>query len=351
MASGIPVKIKDSDSTHMSYSSLMSIYEKYSKHDLSMKEKLPLVSIIIPVFNSEKWLNQCVSSVINQTYKNLEIILVDDISEDNSRFLCDKLSQTDKRIKVIHKNNEGVSAARNTGIEIMTGEYVLFVDSDDTIENKMVETMLIALIKSNSDAAVCLEEHDNDAHFKNNLYINLLRDNIGSQVWRWLFNANLLRDDRKIRFPTYQYAEDMFFMQEIIYRKKICLVNQRLYNYNQSNPFNTSNNPRLILKNINGRAIAFIYRYIWINDKDNIDNETKNIILSKATDLSLSTLARWNKQKNNIDNYELIYNFLSQNKKIIQQSILLPKKLRIKIRLYYLNPKLFKKLGFLLVKK
>ena len=89
------------------------------------------ISVIIPVFNVEKYLNECIHSVLNQTYKNLEIILVDDGSLDNSGKMCDDFAKQDSRIVVIHKTNGGLSSARNVGIEISTGAYLSFVDSDD----------------------------------------------------------------------------------------------------------------------------------------------------------------------------------------------------------------------------
>ena len=93
-----------------------------------------LISIIIPVYNVEKYLKECVDSVRKQTYKNLEIILIDDGSKDNSGKLCDELAKEDNRIKVIHKENGGLSDARNVGIENATGEYIQFIDSDDFVE-------------------------------------------------------------------------------------------------------------------------------------------------------------------------------------------------------------------------
>ena len=99
-----------------------------------------LISIIIPVYNVEKYLERCVKSVINQTYKNLEIILVDDGAKDNSGKMCDELSKLDSRIKVIHKENGGLSDARNFGLKIATGDYIGFVDSDDYIADDMYET-------------------------------------------------------------------------------------------------------------------------------------------------------------------------------------------------------------------
>lgn len=115
---------------------------------------MTLVSIIIPIYNVEKYLENCVNSVINQSYSNLEIILVDDGSPDNCPKMCDDFSIIDKRIKVIHKKNAGLGLARNSGLEIATGEYVIFVDSDDWIDLDTVEKMLSIAQKDNCDFIV-----------------------------------------------------------------------------------------------------------------------------------------------------------------------------------------------------
>lgn len=94
----------------------------------------PKLSIIVPVFRVEQFLNKCVDSILNQTYRNLEVILVDDGSTDNCPRICDEYSQADPRVRVIHKKNGGLCSARNAGLDIATGEYVTFVDSDDWIE-------------------------------------------------------------------------------------------------------------------------------------------------------------------------------------------------------------------------
>ena len=104
-----------------------------------MKEK---VSIIIPIYKVEKYLDECVNSVVKQTYNDLEIILVDDGSPDACPSMCDEWEIIDDRIKVIHKENGGLSDARNAGIKVMTGDYVLFVDSDDYLASNMVEELL-----------------------------------------------------------------------------------------------------------------------------------------------------------------------------------------------------------------
>ena len=114
-----------------------------------------LISIIVPVYNVEKYLEKCVNSIVNQTYKNLEIILVDDGATDSSGKLCDKLAKIDNRIKVYHKENGGLSDARNYGVERATGDYIGFVDSDDYIDSEMYGKLYEAIKKENVDVAEC----------------------------------------------------------------------------------------------------------------------------------------------------------------------------------------------------
>ena len=115
----------------------------------------PLISVIVPVYNVEKYLDRCVESIINQTYTNLEIILVDDGSPDNCPAMCDKWAEKDERIRVIHKPNGGVSSARNTGIENSNGEYIAFVDSDDYTADNYVEALIKNLIDNDCDLVAC----------------------------------------------------------------------------------------------------------------------------------------------------------------------------------------------------
>ena len=117
-----------------------------------MNEK---ISIIVPVYNVEKYLKKCIDSIVNQTYKNLEIILVDDGATDRSGEICDELAKLDNRIKVYHKKNGGLSDARNYGVERATGSYVGFVDSDDYIDAEMYEKLYEAITKEAADVAEC----------------------------------------------------------------------------------------------------------------------------------------------------------------------------------------------------
>ena len=117
------------------------------------------ISVLIPVYNTEKYLRECVDSTISQTYSQLEIILVDDGSADNSGKICDEYAQNDKRVKVIHKPNGGLSSARNVGIDKATGEYIAFVDSDDYLKKDYVEKLLETIKK--------LQREENGKSFAN----------------------------------------------------------------------------------------------------------------------------------------------------------------------------------------
>lgn len=120
-----------------------------------MMNKLPCISVIIPVYNTEKYLGDCIDSVISQTYKNLQIILIDDGSSDNSGQICDEYARNDNRIIVVHKENGGVSRARNDALKLSTGEYIGFVDSDDTIHPQMFEALYRNLSENDVDVSVC----------------------------------------------------------------------------------------------------------------------------------------------------------------------------------------------------
>ena len=116
---------------------------------------MDLISVIVPVYNVEKYISRCLDSIINQTYKNLEIIVIDDGSTDNSGVICDDYAKQDKRITVIHKKNGGLSSARNAGLDIISGDYVGFVDSDDWIEPDMFRGLLEIILKSDCNIVRC----------------------------------------------------------------------------------------------------------------------------------------------------------------------------------------------------
>ena len=114
-----------------------------------------LISVIVPVYNVKEYLNTCVESILNQTHENLEVILVDDGSTDGSGEICDSYAKTDTRVQVLHTTNGGQAAARNRGIEVCKGEYLTFIDSDDSMEPELIETLYLAQKKSGANLVSC----------------------------------------------------------------------------------------------------------------------------------------------------------------------------------------------------
>ena len=200
------------------------------------------ISIIIPVYNVEKYLSKCLDSVINQIYKNLEIILIDDGSPDNCGKICDEYAKKDSRIKVIHKENGGVSSARNIGLDIATGDYIGFIDSDDYIELDMFECLVNSIIKYNLDICECnfiIEEKNNISYVKckyenilenRDVIKNFLSDNIRPETCNKLYKKELFDN---IRFDTnIILGEDAFINYQIMKRaSKIYNINQYKYHY------------------------------------------------------------------------------------------------------------------------
>lgn len=169
-----------------------------------------IISVIIPVYKTEKYLDKCVESVINQTYKNLEIILVDDGSPDNCPKVCDDWASRDNRIKVIHKKNGGLSSARNAGIEFATGNYLMFTDSDDSLETDMIEFLYNLVKQDDSDIARCgfffddgktLNSENTDFSVKYPDYDQLMIDLVSNgytsgAVWNKIYKSKSLKSKR-----------------------------------------------------------------------------------------------------------------------------------------------------------
>ena len=185
-----------------------------------MSQEKALISIIIPVYKVEKYLEKCIQSVINQTYENLQIILVDDGSPDNCGKICNEYAKKDHRIEVIHKSNGGLSDARNKGLEIAKGEYIGFVDSDDYIEADMYEVLYNLLKQYNADVSICnfytvsqgkisIKNADNGINEYNRIEILkeiLLDRNIQSYAWNKLYKKELFDE---IKYPIGKKYEDI----------------------------------------------------------------------------------------------------------------------------------------------
>lgn len=205
-----------------------------------MQEYLPLISVIVPVYQVEDYLSQCIDSILNQTYTNLEIILVDDGSKDNSGNICDEYARKDKRIRVIHKQNGGAPSARNAGLAVILGKYVGFVDPDDWLEPGMYETLYNA-IECGNDIAVCSYYYDDIGREyvvggKESFTVNsyqalemLISDEITNHTWNKLYARELFED---LSFPNIKSFDDVAIMYLLFDKANmICVVNNPLYHY------------------------------------------------------------------------------------------------------------------------
>lgn len=210
------------------------------------------ISVIIPIYNVEKYLNRCIDSILNQTYSNLEIILVNDGSSDSCGKICDYYKMQDQRIKVIHKVNGGLSSARNSGLEIATGDYISFIDSDDFINLKMFEDMIKVAKQNNSDMICCKyfkfkniddipKIDDKDMNIKHFTNIEALEEyfsdklendkQINTAVWNKIYKKEILKN---IQFPVGKIYEDVYVTYKLLYNsKKVSIINKYYYYYFQ----------------------------------------------------------------------------------------------------------------------
>ena len=283
-----------------------------------MSQEKALISIIIPVYKVEKYLEKCIQSVINQTYENLQIILVDDGSPDNCGKICDEYAKKDHRIEVIHKSNGGLSDARNKGLEIAKGEYIGFVDSDDYIEADMYEVLYNLLKQYNADVSICnfytvsqekiaIKNADNGIKEYNRIEILkeiLLDNNIQSYAWNKLYKKELFNE---IKYPVGKKYEDIgttFYLLEKC--NKVVVTGKPEYYY--------INRQDSIVNNVTETTITdyielIMQRYDYI--EENIKelssynkNYLKRILKTAEQDIKgLSEVGDYTKKK-----YEELYN-------------------------------------------
>lgn len=204
------------------------------------------ISVIVPVYKVEQYLNRCIRSIVDQTYQNLEIILVDDGSPDNCGAMCDLWAQKDPRIKVIHKENGGSGAARNTALDAATGDYIAFVDSDDYICPEMLQHLL-QLLKDGADIAECgYRNTDNDflnfdtshpqiSSFdpENAMLLHIRDKHFRQIIWNKLYSRNVIGD---IRFVDGKKIDDEFWTYRVLGNaKKLIQSSKVCYAYRQQN--------------------------------------------------------------------------------------------------------------------
>ena len=204
-----------------------------------------MVSIIVPIYNVEQYISKCIESILAQTYRDFELILVDDGSTDMCGKICDEYAKQDSRVHVIHQENKGVSAARNAGISLAKGEYIMFVDSDDFITENMLEKMHDCIAESGSDIAICginnfldgAETEDksqmNDISTKTIsgrdacLSIYRMDGRVPVMAWGKLYKSELFTD---IRYPVGRIQEDDGTTPKLLYRAKmVSIIDNEMY--------------------------------------------------------------------------------------------------------------------------
>ena len=206
----------------------------------------PKISVIVPVYKVEKFLDRCVESIVGQTYENLEIILVDDGSPDNCPSMCDKWAEKDSRIKVIHKENGGVSSARNAALDAATGDFIGFVDSDDWIEPDMYESLMMRIDETGKDIAVCsyysieVSGERNECRCiadkavvcKDDYFRFIVLGGDGGYIWNRLYRADIIKE---VRFDeNIWYSEDLLFNFKAAQKSNGAAILDKIeYNYVQ----------------------------------------------------------------------------------------------------------------------
>ncbi|MEG0230122.1 MAG: glycosyltransferase family 2 protein [Oscillospiraceae bacterium] len=315
-------------------------------------EKQPLISVIVPVYNVEKYIHKCVSSIINQTYKNLEIILVDDGSPDNCGEICDEYAKKDCRIKVIHKKNGGLSDARNAGIDSSNGDYIAFVDSDDYISQDMYQQLIPLLLQNNADVVMfsvfdCYNDKVSRAYKKEDkvficdgkeCFKIILQGELGAFAWNRIYKKDLFND---IKFKVGKITEDAFFNAEVVQKINVAVINTKAYYYyvHRENSITTSNYSKKDLDTIEAYEFTFnivkekypnlmkeaYFRYYWSNF----------IVLDKMLR---------NKNFKEIDEYRKIVKILKKNFWDIFTNDLFQNSRRISALALKINVKLYKML-------
>lgn len=203
------------------------------------------ISVIVPIYNVEKYLDRCVESIVNQTYKNLEIILVDDGSPDSCPQMCDEWAKKDKRIRVVHQVNKGGAEARNVGLDIATGDFIAFVDSDDYIDKAMYELLIHLLQEYDADIVECdyseVTPSDNICPIisketvvysaRDSLLENIKGSTCKDVIWNKLYKAKVVD---KVRFVKGKRIDDVFWTYKVLGNADIIAVNKsKLYYYVQ----------------------------------------------------------------------------------------------------------------------
>lgn len=279
------------------------------------------VSVIVPVYNVELYIDKCIDSIVNQSYKNIEIILVDDGSKDSSGKICDKYQNKDERIRVFHKVNGGLSSARNYGIKKATGDWYVFVDSDDWIDKYMIQKLLMFADKMSVEIVCCgkvlvdLNGTAQKIHTLENFCLSpekiiplaVFDKEVGVSAWGKIYKKQLFED---IRFPEGEIHEDVAIMYRLFMKcKKIGVINKALYFYR--------NNPEGISKQDYNEKYDIVLKHDLENEKiiGSISKELKEIMSVAVANSCVDMLIKIIKTPNGTKIYNKQYEQYKKNLK------------------------------------
>ena len=287
-----------------------------------MEPNKPLISVVVPVYNMERYLERCVDSILAQDYANLELILVDDGSTDKSLSICHRYRQTDPRVKVLHQENGGQGSARNAGIDIAQGEYLGFVDSDDTVMPDMYSYLLRLCQDNSAQIAVAGMFYDKAAVQKkisetvmghDEFFPKLLADEISSHPCNKLFGRALWDG---IRFPQRNSVDDMMIMPALFDRAdRVVVSNKNVYLYYNDRPDSVSNSKLTTHINAYERFVAFGERYRIAGERGITDRQ--EVILAKAVGFAIGAFSRMYPQVEYQEECEAIRSFFRAHAKTI----------------------------------
>lgn len=258
-----------------------------------------MISVIVPVYNVEAYIEQCINSILKQAYSDLEILLIDDGSPDRCGLICDKYAEIDKRIRVFHTDNRGLSSARNLGLSKAVGDYIAFVDSDDWIEPDMYGTLLSRLEETYADVCICGYFSDSASaskihSFEEVTYNNresfeaLINGKIISYAWNKLYRKTAIEG---LLFPMGKYYEDNEFFCNALSRSNIIAgVSSPKYHYRQRNNSISKNHAA---KNLVDYADACLYRYNFFKKQYTDLFHEKEEVAKKSVSVGIARVWRW----------------------------------------------------------
>lgn len=315
-----------------------------------MESSKPLISVIVPVYNVEKYISRCIESIIAQTYNNWELILVDDGTPDYSGRICDDYAKKDMRIIVKHKTNEGVSAARNEGVCIASGEWIGFVDSDDYVERNWLQLVVDRIQQENGDVFVwgytreCVQGTvyntfiPEKRHFCDS-YDFIKSKSYGHGMWLYLFNRNwIINYNCKCPEGIRRSEDQCFLLKYLCHNPRIITIQNTLYHY-IDNPQSVANQKLTIEDIADNLRVATIFLNYVQNYKEVDHRFVKKVVLKLFEDY-LDYVERFNFQtdKNAQNTYVRYYNQINAvDSHILSEVYLLLSRYSLKMGFFYIN--------------